>query len=137
MKTPYSIGFAVSDDGQSVLLLCKGRPAFLAGKWIGVGGHIEPGETPHETIVRESKEEADIEVPQWEFLKLVQRDDAEISVYAARTDLSKARTMTDEEVQVFTWPQVAGLPLSDATEEVLDMVKDFAFNTTLRTGGGA
>lgn len=125
-KTRYSIGFAVSPDGQQVLLLRKGRPAFLAGAWIGVGGHIEEGETAHEAMVREAKEEADLDVPAWKELAQVERPDAEIAVFAAFVDLASARTMTDEPVQVFSWEEVAKLRLSDATEEVMDRLRRFA-----------
>lgn len=34
--THYAMGFAVSPDGQQVLLLEKTRPAFLAGRTTGV-----------------------------------------------------------------------------------------------------
>lgn len=27
------------------------------GKWIGIGGHVEPGETPEECVIREAEEE--------------------------------------------------------------------------------
>ena len=120
------MGFAVSFDGAAVLLLEKGRPAALKGKWIGIGGHIEPGETPHEAIVRESKEEADIDVPKWESLGVVERENGTINMYAAFVDLASAKTTTDEQVKVFTWDEVAQLGLSDATEEILDRVKIFA-----------
>lgn len=32
------------------------------GKWMGVGGHIEPGETKEEALVREVKEETGLDV---------------------------------------------------------------------------
>lgn len=126
MKTLYSVGFAVSLDGQKVLLLEKGRPVALKGKWMGVGGHIEEGETPFDAIVRESKEEADLDLLAWDRLCVVEREDATIYMHAAFTDLSQARTMTDEPVEIFDWDEVDGLPLSDATVEVLDLVRAFA-----------
>lgn len=67
----YSMGFAVSLDGAQVLLLEKGRPAFLKGQWIGVGGHIEIDETPLQAMVREAKEEADLDVNDWTYLDVV------------------------------------------------------------------
>jgi len=49
--------------GDEVLLL-RGAPdkKLWAGKYNGLGGHIEPGETPHQAAVREVSEEADITV---------------------------------------------------------------------------
>ena len=32
------------------------------GKWIGVGGHVEKGETPEDALIREIKEETNLEV---------------------------------------------------------------------------
>ena len=36
-----------------------------AGKWIGVGGHIEPGETPEECLLREVREETGLTLTRW------------------------------------------------------------------------
>jgi len=45
--------------GDEVLLL-RGAPdkTLWAGKYNGLGGHIEPGETPHQAAIREVEEEA-------------------------------------------------------------------------------
>jgi 8-oxo-dGTP diphosphatase len=52
----------VDPDGR-VLLARRppGRP--LAGLWEFPGGKVEPGETPEAALIRELKEELDIEVP--------------------------------------------------------------------------
>ena len=34
----------------------------LKGKWLTIGGHFEPGETPDECVRREAKEEAGLEL---------------------------------------------------------------------------
>ncbi len=49
--------------GDEVLLL-RGAPdkKLWAGKYNGLGGHIEPGETPHRAAVREVAEEAGLTV---------------------------------------------------------------------------
>jgi 8-oxo-dGTP diphosphatase len=51
-------------DADGRVLLAKrplGRP--LAGLWEFPGGKVEPGETPEAALIRELKEELDIEVP--------------------------------------------------------------------------
>jgi 8-oxo-dGTP diphosphatase len=55
-------GALVDPDGR-VLLARRppGRP--LAGLWEFPGGKVEPGETPEAALIRELKEELDIEVP--------------------------------------------------------------------------
>jgi 8-oxo-dGTP diphosphatase len=49
-------------DGPEVLLGLK-KTGFGAGKWVGLGGHIERGEKPAAAAVREVAEEAGLLVP--------------------------------------------------------------------------
>jgi 8-oxo-dGTP diphosphatase len=46
--------FALVDDQRGKLLLVDHK---LAGLWLPSGGHVEPGEDPHATVVRELSEE--------------------------------------------------------------------------------
>jgi mutator protein MutT len=52
-----TILFILSED--SVLLAMKKR-GFGEGRWNGVGGKVEPGETPLEAIIRECQEEIEV-----------------------------------------------------------------------------
>ncbi len=67
---PRTLVFLTRDD--SVLLL-QGAPTkkLWAGKYNGLGGHIEPGETPYQAAVRETREEAGLEVTQLELRALI------------------------------------------------------------------
>lgn len=49
-------------DGPQILLGLK-KAGFGAGKWVGLGGHIEPGEKPAAAAVREVQEESGLAVP--------------------------------------------------------------------------
>lgn len=40
-------------------------------KWVGIGGHFEPGETPEECLLREVKEETGLTLHAWRFRGLV------------------------------------------------------------------
>ena len=55
--TTYVVGFMFTEELRRVLLIRKKRPTWMAGKLNGVGGHIEPGETPEHAMVREFREE--------------------------------------------------------------------------------
>jgi 8-oxo-dGTP diphosphatase len=50
------------EDGPEVLLGLK-KSGFGAGKWVGLGGHIEEGEKPAGAAVREVFEESGLIVP--------------------------------------------------------------------------
>ena len=40
-------------------------------KWIGVGGHFEPGESPEECLLREVKEETGLTLLSWRFRGII------------------------------------------------------------------
>jgi 8-oxo-dGTP diphosphatase len=65
MKTEYVCGFLFSPDGKKVVLIKKNRPENQAGKLNGIGGKIEPGETPEQAMIREFNEEAGIYIDEW------------------------------------------------------------------------
>ena len=103
----YVCGFLFSADRARVLLIRKRRPAWQAGKLNGLGGKIEPGETPLDAMRREFREEAGGEVAEWQHvLTLSGADDAGSGVgwaghfFRAFGELSRLRAMTDEALEV-------------------------------------
>ena len=46
--------FVIKDD--EILMINRNKPPFM-GLWNAVGGHIEDGETPSQSAIREIKEE--------------------------------------------------------------------------------
>ncbi len=48
----------IKKDGKTLMLCrCKKENDQHEGKWLGIGGHLEIGETPDEAMIREIKEE--------------------------------------------------------------------------------
>ncbi len=59
----YSVlAYIEKDDEYLLLYRNKKEHDINEGKWIGVGGHIEKGETPEMALVREIKEETNLDV---------------------------------------------------------------------------
>jgi 8-oxo-dGTP diphosphatase len=103
----YVAGFLFSPDRSRVLLIRKRRPAWQAGKLNGLGGKVEPGETPIEAMRREFREEAGVDVPQWQHvLTLSGADDAGTGrrwaghFFRAFGDVDGARPLTDEPLEI-------------------------------------
>lgn len=66
----YVLGFAFNPEQSRVALIKKNRPEWQAGILNGIGGHIEPGEEPHDAMVREFREEAGVYVPREYWAKM-------------------------------------------------------------------
>ena len=58
------VACALIDPDGRVLIAKRPEGKQLAGLWEFPGGKVEPGETPEEALVRELKEELDIDVAQ-------------------------------------------------------------------------
>jgi 8-oxo-dGTP diphosphatase len=78
-------------DGAPEVLLGRKKTGLGTGKTVGLGGHVEDGETPGQAAAREVKEEAGISV-----------DPAALTEVAHITFLFPVRPRWDMTVNVFT-----------------------------------
>jgi 8-oxo-dGTP diphosphatase len=59
-----------NDKGEILLYLRDNKPGIpFPDYWDLIGGHVEEGETPEEALVREVKEELDIDLKEFDFYK--------------------------------------------------------------------
>lgn len=59
-----------NDKGEILLYLRDNKPDIpFPNHWDLIGGHVEEGETPEEALVREVKEELDIDLTDYTFYK--------------------------------------------------------------------
>jgi 8-oxo-dGTP diphosphatase len=71
----YCLGFLFSERVKHcVWLMEKKTPAWQNGLINGIGGKLEPGENPYQAMVREFKEEAGLDIPDWNHFCTVEDD---------------------------------------------------------------
>lgn len=101
----YVCGFAFHGEPGSaphVVLIRKIKPEWQAGKLNGVGGKIEPGETPEQAMAREFKEEAGVfsSSTDWAvFARCIFRGADVIFLRSFDETYVKSRTMTAETIE--------------------------------------
>ena len=60
-----------NDKGEFLLYLRDNKPEIpFPDYWDLIGGHVEEGETPEDALVREVKEELDIDLKEYSFFKI-------------------------------------------------------------------
>ena len=62
MKLALVVAVALVDSDNRVLIAQRPEGKAMAGLWEFPGGKIEPGEAPEDALIRELREELDIEV---------------------------------------------------------------------------
>lgn len=97
----YVCGFLFSPERDRVLLIRKNRPRWQAGRLNGVGGKIEPGETPLEAMRREFREETGLEIDDWQPVADLVLEGSIIHFFAAFDGaIGDARALTDEKLEI-------------------------------------
>lgn len=124
-----------SNMGQLVLVE-KQRPEWQAGKYNGVGGKIEPGETDHDAMVREFREETGRDIPSWTRFCTLNGDWGTVSFfYAIAEDYSKVETVTDEEITLWEVDFVMDIKRKEIIPNLrwlIQMARSFSLGETAR-----
>jgi 8-oxo-dGTP pyrophosphatase MutT (NUDIX family) len=95
----YVAGFAFAQD--QVLLIEKKRPVWQAERLNGIGGHIEPDETPGGAMQREFSEETGIATVGWNHFATLHVNYGRIYFFYLEGKweyLRQARSTTDERI---------------------------------------
>ena len=80
MNIPETVlAYIQKDDSFLMLYRNKKQNDINANKWIGVGGHLEQGETKEQALVREIKEETGLDVKEYEYKGLIHFNYRELS----------------------------------------------------------
>ena len=102
----------IEKDGQYLMLhRVKKEHDINEGKWIGVGGHLEEGESPLDCVIRETFEETG--------LKLINPRYRGLVTFVSRS----GGKLYTEQMHLFTCAEFSGELVSDCDEGVLKWVK--------------
>lgn len=96
----YVTGFLFSEDFRKMAMVHKQRPDWQKGKLNGIGGKIEPDETPYEAMRREFREEAGLDIDSWVRFNILVGDEHTVNYFYAIGDPEQCQTMTDEPIKV-------------------------------------
>lgn len=97
----YVLGFVFNEIGSHVLLQRKTKPDFLAGKLNGIGGKIEPDESPLDAMVREAKEETGLSGLDWSYYAKIKQSHGNVLVYASFSENMWSASQLEEESIAF------------------------------------
>jgi 8-oxo-dGTP diphosphatase len=147
-RPSVGVGAVVIHDGR-VLLIRRGKEP-LRGRWVIPGGTVEAGETLHEALVREVREETGLAVRPTEVVLVfdrILRDDGELRYHYVIIDYlceylsGTPRAATDAEDVALVRPE--DLPDYDLPPQALAVVLDgfrrcgVSLPPSLAAGGGA
>lgn len=102
-KQTMTLVFAFSERFEKVVLIRKKTPAWQSGRLNGVGGKVEPHETPRICAQREFFEETGIGI-ECELYRVgkIEGTDWEVIVYAAESnDFLNCKTQTEEPIEIW------------------------------------
>ncbi len=135
----WSLGFIFDREFQFVILLKKSRTMHV-GLWNGVGGKVESGETPLQSMIRECMEETKMDITDWTLVGFLEgKNDTPIGVHefwrvnifgaiASKPEVTEvtAGWQTKAETDTpyrFAPSEVAYLPLAPHTEILMHTAK--------------
>ena len=94
----YVAGFYFSECGRRVALIRKLNSEWQRGKLNGIGGKVEPGESPYVAMVREFEEETGARVESWRLFCTATTEEDQLYFFTASGDLTALYSAETEEV---------------------------------------
>ena len=131
--------YAEKDGKWLMLHRNKKKEDINKGKWIGVGGHFEEGESPEDCLYREVFEETGLHVLNHQLRGIVsfffgEKDCSYMFLYTASLEEGKLKECLEGELQYFSYEEILRLPLWEGDRIFLDLLAKGQgfFSLTLR-----
>lgn len=108
----YVVGLCFNESKSLVYLVLKAHgPSAVVGKWNGIGGGIESGETPMDAMVREWQEEVKAILPyRWRyFLKLHHPEVWEVYFFETTASINDVPKGINDVGELMSWRGATGL----------------------------
>jgi 8-oxo-dGTP diphosphatase len=111
----FVLGLVFNQTKDKVLLIEKRRPAWMAGKWNGIGGHIEEDETPMQAMKRECLEEIGVARCDFEHKITFVCPGGTVYVFAAICSGNRIpyKQIEDEQLSIWSIPGPEGLTMEN------------------------
>jgi 8-oxo-dGTP diphosphatase len=116
-----------NDRGEFLLALRDNKSWIpFPNHWDLIGGHVEEGETPEEALVREVREELDIDIPDYTFYKTFECLDGDAYenikyIYSGKIDIpiEEITLLEGERAWYFSRDEIQGLKFANIIKSVL------------------
>lgn len=131
----YTLGFIFSPSLNHVLLIKKKNPPWQRGKFNGVGGSVEKGETALNCMMREAKEESDlyIEKEKWRHVGRLTSFNWVVEIFVCRYKgkMSDSKSLEEEQIK---WMSIQNLPQRsvDHIQWLIPLVRDIIKNDQIK-----
>lgn len=123
MKRKGSSILFINEKEQILLFLRDNKPDLpYPNMWDVPGGHVEANESPEKCIIREMKEEMDLDIDEFDLFSTIEFDDRiEYTFWAkADFDIDKIELMEGQQLKWFTRDDAKRTPLAYGFNEIIE-----------------
>jgi len=122
-----------NDKGEFLLALRDNKPGIpFPDHWDLIGGHVEDGETPEQALVRDYKEELDLDLKEYKFYKKVEclKGDAYDNIkyiYSGKINIpiEEITLLEGERPQYFSREEIPNVKFANIIKTiVMDYIRD-------------